>query len=61
MNVDGIFDIRPEDAQSIAQDIEAEELLSGLQIHGFLKFVQSRQPEKMPLMFTEKVIYMLRQ
>lgn len=56
MNVDGIFDIRPEDAQSIAQDIEAEELLSGLQIHGFLKFVQSRQPEKMPLMFTEKVI-----
>lgn len=34
---------------------EAEELLTGLQIPAFLKFVQTRPPEKFVSLFTEKV------
>ena len=34
---------------------DADELLTGLQIPAFLKFVQTRHPDKIPYMFTEKV------
>ena len=34
---------------------EGEELLTGLQIPSFLKFVQTRQPEKLSMIYTEKV------
>lgn len=34
---------------------DADELLAGLQVPAFLKFVQTRHPDKVPYMFTEKV------
>jgi hypothetical protein len=38
-----------------ATKAEAEELLVGLQVPAFLRFVQTRHPDKVPAMFTEKV------
>lgn len=37
-------------------DVDAAELLASLQIPAFLKFVQSRPADKIPKLFTEKVI-----
>jgi hypothetical protein len=39
-----------------ASKAEADELLIGLQVPAFLKFVQTRHPDKIPMLFTEKVL-----
>lgn len=50
----GLVDIFAEDG-----DVDALELLSSLQVPAFLKFVQSRPPEKIPRLFTEKMANVL--
>ena len=63
MREDGIVHVAIESSQrdSAGGEVQrgsrtdADELLTGLQIPAFLKFVQTRHPDKIPYMFTEKV------
>lgn len=63
MGTDGLYSILLEQGQyshittqaDMSIRAEAEELLAGLQIPAFLKFVQTRPPEKFVSLFTEKV------
>jgi hypothetical protein len=58
MREDGIVHVaieRNRDSSDITRKTDADELLTGLQIPAFLKFVQTRHPDKIPYMFTEKV------
>ena len=50
----GMVDIYVDDG-----DIDAGELLASLQIPAFLKFAQSRPAEKLPKLFTEKMVNIL--
>lgn len=53
MNVDGLLALSVEGDD--ARDSESEELLSTLQLHSFLRFTQTRNPDKIVVMFCEKV------
>ena len=57
MNVDGLLAIQIDQRGQMlnTRNTEAQELLTGLQIPAFLKFVQTRNPEKIGAMFCEKV------
>ena len=63
LHTDGLFEIvldrgtGPQISQQVRA--EAEELLVGLQIPAFLRFVQTRHPDKIPAMFTEKMATVL--
>ena len=60
LHTDGLFEIFLDKvgggSVSASAQAEAEELLVGLQVPAFLKFVQTRHPDKIPAMFTEKVL-----
>eukprot|EP00602_Paraphysomonas_sp_CaronLab_P012039 CAMPEP_0185038394 /NCGR_PEP_ID=MMETSP1103-20130426/33963_1 /TAXON_ID=36769 /ORGANISM="Paraphysomonas bandaiensis, Strain Caron Lab Isolate" /LENGTH=1393 /DNA_ID=CAMNT_0027576797 /DNA_START=230 /DNA_END=4411 /DNA_ORIENTATION=- len=63
LHTDGLFEIFLDKvgggSVSASAQAEAEELLVGLQVPAFLKFVQTRHPDKIPAMFTEKLATVL--